>query len=273
MKAALTKKYIQSRYNGLDVYRARKKISHEFPELDEKRIDLHYVESPYPRFTVLKSNYNEAKGVIELEASSNNPIRHLPSNFQSNEFLRGFLMVFQHIMNDTAITLDNIHEYFRPMESPSGFLPVLADWFGIHLDTLGGEAEIRRFLQYAIPLYRYRGTALGLRAHLAIVSGVVPVIMEGKSPYLSMRIEEDSTMESSLFDSGDLENAFTIHFPVFRDKFDDALIRRLSLIVRREKPVHTKAFISFREAKRKQRKVTIIDNDTILGNEDGSILF
>jgi hypothetical protein len=159
------------------------------------------------------------------------------------------------------------------MESPSGFLPVLADWLGIHLDTLGGEKEIRRFLQYAIPLYRYRGTVLGLRAHLAIVSGIVPVILEGKTPFASMIIDENSNIESELFDFNDLENAFTIHFPVFRNQFDDTLIRRLSLIVQREKPVHTKAFISFREAKRKHRKVTIIDHDTVLGNEDEGILF
>ncbi len=39
MKAALSKKYIKSRYVGLDIYRARKKILQEFPDLDEERID------------------------------------------------------------------------------------------------------------------------------------------------------------------------------------------------------------------------------------------
>jgi len=188
----LSKRTVKSRYTGLDIYRARKKILLEFPQLDEGNINIRYVESPYPRFTVLNSTYNEEKGAVDLEASSGNPIRHLPSNYQGNEFLRGFLMVFQHIANDTTITLDNMHEYFRPMESPSAFLPVLADWLGIHLDTLGGEEEVRRFLQYAIPLYRYRGTALGLRAHLAIVSGVVPEIIEGAVPYSAMLIDANT---------------------------------------------------------------------------------
>jgi phage tail-like protein len=272
MKNTLSKRAVKSRYAGLDIYRARKKILFDFPELDEKKIDIHYVESPYPRFTVLESGYNETRGLIELKASSGNPIRHLPSNYQNNGFLRGYLMIFQHIMNDTSITLDNMHEYFRPMESPAGFLPVLADWLGIHLDTLGGEDEVRRFLQYAIPLYRYRGTALGLRAHLAIVSGVVPEIMEGVIPYSAMLIKENAEAESDLIDSDDKKNSFTVHFPVLRGKFPDTLTRRLSLIIQREKPVHTMAFISFETAKKKPRAVTIINDDTVMGT-DGGIKF
>jgi phage tail-like protein len=269
MKQALSKRVVKSRYVGLDIYRARKKIVQDFPQLDERNIDISYVESPYPRFTVLRSAYNEANGFIELEASSGNPLRHLPSNYQNNNFLRGFLMIFQHIMNDAAITLDNMHEYFRPMESPVNFLPVLADWLGIHLDTLSGEDEVRRFLQYAIPLYRYRGTTLGLRAHLSIVSGIVPEIIEGVTPYLSMMIDVDKESESNLLDSDDVRNSFTIHFPVLRSKFSDTLIQRLSYIVQREKPVHTKAYISFDADKKKSRAITIIDTDTVMGVDGG----
>lgn len=269
MKATLSNRVVKSRYAGLDIYRARKKIARDFPQLDEKNIDISYIESPYPRFTVLRSAYNEASGKIELEASGGNPIRHLPSNYQNNDFLRGFLMVFQHIMNDATITLDNMHEYFRPMESPVSFLPVLADWLGIHLDTLGGEDEVRRFLQCAIPLYRYRGTALGLRAHLAIVSGIVPEIIEGVTPYSTMLINADGEAESNLMDSDDVKNSFTIHFPVLRSKFSDALIQRLSYIAQREKPVHTRAYISFEAVKKKPRKVTVIDADTVMGADGG----
>ncbi|MDR0320541.1 MAG: phage tail protein [Treponema sp.] len=269
MAVTLSKRTVKSRYVGLDIYRARKKIMRDFPQVDEKKIDIHYVESLYPRFTVLKSAYNEDSGLIELEAASGNPLRHLPSNYQGNEFLRSFLMIFQHVMNDTTITLDNMHEYFRPMESPANFLPVLADWLGIHLDTLGGEDEVRRFLQYAIPLYRYRGTTLGLRAHLTIVCGVVPEITEGVAPYSAMMIDTATETESSLMDSDDSKNSFIIHFPVLRNKFPETLIQRLSLIVQREKPVHTRAYITFETAKKKQRVITVIDTDTVMGMDGG----
>jgi len=260
---------MKPRYAGLDIYRARKQALADNSHLDEKKIDIRYVESPYPRFTVLGSSYGEGGAGVMLEAASGNPIRHLPSTYQSNEFLRGFLMVFQHIMNDTAITLDNMDKHFRPMESPSRFLPVLADWLGIHLDTLGGELEVRRFLQYAIPLYRYRGTAIGLRAHLAIVAGIAPEIMEGEAPYSTMLIEADGKAEAALMDVGDKDNSFTIHFPVLRNKFSDTLIRRLSLIVQREKPAHTRAYISFEKAKKKSRSTTIIYDDTVMGIDGG----
>jgi phage tail-like protein len=269
MKAVLSNKYIQSQYIGLDMYRVRKRILQDFPGFNEENISIHYVDSPYPHFTILKSNYIKEKGLIEFEVSSGNPIRHLTSNYQNNEFLRGFLMIFQHIMNDTALVLDNLHEYFRPMESPASFLPVLADWLGIHLDTLGGEEEVRRFLQYAIPLYRYRGTALGLRAHLFIIAGVIPVIIEDTTPYSSMLINENATVDINIFDSEVATNSFTIHFPVPRSQFSDTLIRRLSLVVQREKPVHTNAYISFEEMKKKRRRITSLDTDTYMGIDGG----
>lgn len=255
---------------GLDLYKAKKQILKDFPELSENQIDITYKESNYPRFMVLRAQYDMASYSIRLTVSSNNLIRHLPSNYQSNDFLRDFLMVFQHIMNDTSITLDNMHDYFRPMDAPVSFLPKLASWLGIHLDTLGGEVEIRNFLQNAIPLYRYRGTVIGLRAHLAIVAGLTPTITEGMRPYNSMVIANKSGIEASLFETQNESDCFTIHFPVSRSYFNDGLLRRISLIAQREKPVHTKAYISFNAEKVKQRRMTVIDEESSM-DVDGVI--
>jgi phage tail-like protein len=259
-----------SAYIGLDLYRARKMILHDFSDITEQKIEVRYVEaSPsLPRWTVLSCRYDG--DCIELEVASDNPIRHLPSIYQDFEkdgkdgsnFLRGFLMIFQHIFNETALTLDNMHNYFRPMESPAGFLPALADWLGIQLDTLNGEAEIRRFLQYAIPLYRCRGTARGLRAHLYIVSGVAPDIIEGEIPYTPLLITDGAGITAYLFDEEPEPSDFTVYFPKPRRYFtdlDDSLIRRLSLIVRREKPVYTRAYLSFADSAEAPRQETLAD--------------
>lgn len=255
---------------GLDLYMAKKQILKDFPELTENKIDITYKESDYPRFMVLSSQYDEKRDIISLTVSSNNPIRHLPSNYQSNDFLREFLMVFQHIMNDTSVTLDNMHYYFRPMDAPESFLPKLASWLGIHLDTLGGDFEIRRFLQNAIPFYRYRGTVIGLRALLSIVAGITPTIVEGKRPYTSMVIDNESGIEASMFETQDESDCFTIHFPVPRSHFDDGLLQRISRIAQREKPVHTKAYISFKVEEIKRRKMTVMNADSSM-NVDGVI--
>jgi phage tail-like protein len=254
---------------GLDLFKARNRILRVCPDLEEGDIDVTYADEAARRFTVLRCAYDPSGNKVRIVAASGNPIRHLPSNYQANEFVRNFLMVFQHVFNDTAIKLDNMHEYFRPMECPSGFLPTLADWFGVRLDTLGGEQEVRQFLQYAIPLYRYRGTLIGLRLHLTIVTGITPEIIEGEIPYSTLLIEDGSNVESDLVEIAPEESCFTVHFPVPRSRFDDSLMRRLSIIVQEEKPVHTRCFLSFRKPERKKRAVTTIVEGTTMGTDGG----
>lgn len=261
--------YLNSLCIGLDLYTAKNRLLRIIPDLEPEDIDITFVETDAECFKVLSCACNPIQKKIMLTVSSYNALRHLPSNYQNNIFLRNFLMIFQHIYNDTAVTLNNMHELFRPMKCPSSFLTVLAQWFGVHLDTLGGEDEVRRFLQYAIPLFRFRGTAIGLRMYLAIVSGVVPQILEGVLPYASLEISDTSETEASLFDEPLGTGFFTVYFPVERSVFDDALVRRLSLIVRQEKPVHTKCFIGFKKPAGKKRHTTVISSDTVMGTESG----
>lgn len=254
---------------GLDLFKAKNRVCRHYRFLEEDCFDITYVESTFPRGIVLKSNWNPSSKTVSLQVSSSNPIKYLPVNYQENDFLRGFLMIFQHISNSSAITLDNIHNYFNPMECPASFLSLLSDWFGISLDTLGGEDEVRRFLRYAVPLYRFRGTSLGLRAHLAIITGVVPEIFEKEIPFPVMEISDDAEIESSILDAGIGENSFTIYFPVLRESFDSNLIKRISLIAHQEKPVHARCFISFKKKDKATRNTTMISVDTVLGIDDG----
>jgi phage tail-like protein len=270
MNALMTNEHLQSRYAGLSLYKARKNILRDFSELEEHQIDICYEESDYPKFTVLDCRYDDVQKKIMLKIASLNPIRHLPSNYQNNDFLRGFLMIFQHIMNETSSVLDNMHEYFRPMESPQNVLPVLADWLGIHLEMFRGEDEVRRFLQCAIPLYRYRGTAIGLKAHLSIVTNIVPEIIEDANPFSAMVIHEQSEVDAKIFEREKGENSFIIYFDKERNYFDDELIHRISHIVQQEKPVYTKAFIAFKKSEKQKRKITVIENNKSM-NTDGVI--
>jgi phage tail-like protein len=254
---------------GLDVYKARNRILHLCPEITEPDIDITFRESPDRRFVVTDCTYDTQRRKVMLFATSKNPIRHLPSNYQENDFLRNFLMIFQHMDNRLAITLDNVHELFRPMDCPSSFLPVLADWFGVNLDTIGGETEIRRYLQYAIPLYRYRGTSLGIRAHLAIVSGIVPEIIEGSLPFGAMEILDGTDVDSHIFEPEESAGFFTVYFPVTVEEFDAGLVRRLSRIIQNEKPAHTKCYLCFKRQEKKPRDITILKDSTILDGETG----
>lgn len=237
---------------GLDVYSAKNKILSLCPELSVEDIDITYQESDYRRFIVF--GCKQKKGKIMLYATSKNPIRNLPSYYQENDFLRKYLMIFQHISNDVGIKIDNMNEMFRPMHCPADFLKVLSDWFGIDVDLFGTENEKRLFLQYAIPLFKLRGTILGLKIYMYIMTGIVPEIIENYIPYSSLEISEGTNVDSNIFDNEKQNSVFTVSFPVYREEFDDNLLKRLTLVLQQEKPVNTDCYICF---KRKEKEVRI----------------
>ena len=262
-------------YNGCDLYTVLGRIREEFPCLEPEDVRIRYKESPLARFTVLsctpvfaKNSSSEISGLC-IEAASANPLRHLPANYQDNSFLRGFLMVFQHIMNDTALTIDNFSSCFRPMDCPQEFLPVLAGWVGAAEETAGSGQELRRFLQYALSLYGLRGTVSGLTSRLALACGCRPQIIEGELPYSALVIAAQGKAESNIFDAENTENCFTVHFPVPKESFSADMLHRLSLIVRSEKPAHTRCYISFAPPVRKRRKTLAISDDTRMSGEEG----
>ena len=253
---------------GLDVYKARNRIQCLYPSLAE-RIDIEFEESSARRFVVVDCTYSKSRNSILLKATSNNPIRHLPSMYQENDFLRQFLMIFQHIMNETSITLDNMDNIFRPMETPATFLPVLADWFGVDFSLLGTEETARKVLQYAIPLYRYRGTKRGLRALLYLVSGVMPEIVEGKLPFNAMCITNETDIASPILEIEERNALFSVYFPVFQDEMKGDLTKRLYRIIQNEKPVGTMGYLYFKKPEPKKRHTTVITKDMDAMGIDG----
>ena len=275
-------------YTGCDLYAVLQRIREDFPGLEPEDVQVRYKESPLARFTVLscvpgKTARGEIRG-LRIEAASPNPIRHLPANYQDNTFLRGFLMVFQHIMNDTALTIDNFSSWFRPMECPPEFLPVLAEWLvassaccspmhpGLVAGTAGGGEQLRRYLRYALCLYGLRGTARGLAARLALACGCVPRIIEGELPGSALVISEDGRAENAIFEAENTENCFTVHFPVPKESFTHEVLTRLSLIVQSEKPAHTLCSISFAPKPRKRRKTLAISDATRMSGEEGFVI-
>ncbi|MCL1817633.1 MAG: phage tail protein [Spirochaetaceae bacterium] len=262
-------------YAGRDLYAALGRIREDFPHLELEDIQIRYRESPLARFTVLsctplpgKNADNEIRGLC-IEAASANPIRHLPANYQDNRFLRNFLMVFQHIMNDTALRIDNFSSFFRPMECPPEALPVLAEWVGAAPETTGSGDELRRFLRCALSLYGLRGTVRGLKARLALACGCAPRIIEGELPHSALVISAQGKAENDIFEAENTEDCFTIHFPVPKESFSADTLRRLSLIARSEKPAHTRCYISFAPPPRKRRKTLAINADTRMSGEEG----
>ena len=252
-------------YAGLKLYAVLQRIASEFPQLGPDDIDITYAESPLPRFTVISCRF-EKPSRLYITAASANPLRYLPSNFKDNAFLRGFLMVFQHIANETLLAIDNLSSWFKPMECPEAALAELSGWLGAEAETSGAAEELRRFLQYALPLYRLRGTSRGLETRLGLACGRRPRIIENELPAALVMREEGET-ESRIFEADSAENCFTVLFPAPRESFSEELIHRISRIVSEEKPAHTRCFISFAPPGRKRRKMTTLREDTLIGRE------
>ena len=256
---------------GLDVYKAKNRIARLYPDLADK-INIEFIESEYKRFMVVDCYYDEINKNLMLKVTSKNPIRYLPSIYQENDFLRNFLMIFQHIMNETSITLDNLDNLFRPMETSSRFLPMLASWFGVNYDLLGKEETARKVLQYAIPLYRYRGTKIGLKLLLYLVSGVVPEIIEGELPFDALCISNEIDVSSIMIEQENNSSVFSVYFPIFATDFEEDLIKRIYRIIQNEKPVETQGYLYFKKQKVQNRKRTVISEDIQTMGADGFVI-
>jgi hypothetical protein len=148
------------------------------------------------------------------------------------------------------------------MHCPTDFLQVLANWLGINVELLGTEEKRRLFLQYAIPLFKLRGTILGLKVYVYILTGIVPEIIENYVPYSRLDIYENTNITSGIFNREGDSCVFTVSFPVEKEYFDENLIKRLSLLLQQEKPVNTDCYICFKKKKVKPRKRTVINNKT-----------
>jgi phage tail-like protein len=172
-------------------------------------------------------------------------------------------MIFQHIMNDTSLKLDNLHAYFKPMECPDSFLPVLAGWLGLDGETFGGGEELRRFLRCAIPLYLCRGTAWGIQIRLGLACGILPRVLDGELPHRALVISDEKDAEARILEAESAARCFTVYFPVPRETFSEDLIRRLALIAAREKPAHMRGYIGFAPQPKKKRKTTTIGEEAL----------
>jgi phage tail-like protein len=114
-------------------------------------------------------------------------VEYLPAIFQESPFLGQFLLAFERILSEAApedsqpaleTIIERSHTYLKPVvsgadrqQAPSEFLPWLASWVALTLREDLAEAQQRQFIRQIVPLYRLRGTKLGLQKILQIYLG------------------------------------------------------------------------------------------------------
>jgi phage tail-like protein len=90
----------------------------------------------------------------------------LPAIYQSSDFTRRFLAIFEQGFDPTVQTMDNLWAYLDPLTAPRALLPFLAQWVAWPWDPHLDPDKQRHLLRHAITLYRCRGTRYGLRLYL-----------------------------------------------------------------------------------------------------------
>lgn len=108
-------------------------------------------------------------------------LNYLPSLYQQDDLMGRFLLLFESMLSPVDRQIDHLHLYLDPLMTPSRFLPWLASWLGLTLDTCWSEAKWRKLIQSAISLYRKRGTRRGLTEYLEIVGARDIVIVEHRA--------------------------------------------------------------------------------------------
>ena len=155
-------------------------VAHDFPE----RLPVRYTAPP----SGLDSRY----------------LRYLPSIFQENEFLGRYLRIFETIWEPLEWRQNHINLYFDPRTCPPSFLPWLAGWLDMAVNPYWPESRVRRLIAEAADLYRWRGTAYGLKRLIEVVTGLTPTITEHPAQpfvfHVSLVIPPGSEIDAILID-------------------------------------------------------------------------
>jgi phage tail-like protein len=105
-------------------------------------------------------------------------VEQLPAALQEDDFCCRFVAALDEVVAPLFATLDCFDSYLDPALAPEDFVDWLASWVGIEVDETWPADRRRTLVDNAVVLYRIRGTAPGLAAHLRLYSGATPEIEE-----------------------------------------------------------------------------------------------
>jgi len=220
-----------------------------------------YKESYEEKDTVLEQRPLRGQMVytgeeVTLWISRESYIKWLPAIYQRSDatgrnIVRDLLWIVQHLFGSIESQLDSVHLYFDSYETREDFLPWLAAWSAMILETDWPVNKKRRLIKKAMELYRWRGTVKGLKLFIALFTGFEPHIQENIWPYQGLRIGVSSTVgiDTVILPPVDKAHAFLCVMPhQFRDISPESIIR-LHEIIEMEKPAHSHYMLKFEEPK------------------------
>jgi phage tail-like protein len=152
----------------------------------------------------------------------------LPALYQEDAFAQSLTSGLDAVLAPIFSSLDNLEAYLDPGLAPEDFLDWLGGWVGLVVDETWPLVRRRAFISRAHDLYRMRGTARGLAAHVELFSGG------------QVEIEEPGGTTWSATSGGALPGAagFSILVRVRVDDPASVDQARLNALVAAAKPAH-----------------------------------
>lgn len=138
----------------------------------------------------------------------------LPAMYSEDEFVQRFVSGLDDVLAPVLLTLDCMEAYLDPALAPADFVDWLAGWVAVPADE-GQPLDLRRDLvRRAADLHRWRGTARGLAAEVALLTGgdvevtdtggvytsttpesVPTVPVDGPAVRITIRVADPSTVD------------------------------------------------------------------------------
>jgi len=174
--------------------------------------------------------------------------RYLPAIYQADELTGRLVMLFESFWAPIDQQIDTLALYFDPKITPAPLLPWLASWLSLELDEHLTEARQRRLVGRAVPLYRRRGSRLGLTEYLEILIGGEVHVIEHRAH--NFKLGADARLGPGIA-LGTLNRPHTFTVAVYlppaapgggpEEQARQEAERRRSLeaIIQAEKPAHT----------------------------------
>ncbi len=201
----------------------------------------------------LKGQLADSHGPLMLTVCRRSYMRLLPQIYQvdastGNPFLREYLWIFQHLVESVTKKIDGMYKYFHPLECPPDFLPWLASWVALTIDTDWPEIKKRTLIRRAAHLYRNRGTRRAMIEILDIFVGKRPKIIENKWPYTGFRMGVTSAIgeDTIVLPPINLDHCFIVQLPIPPEDVTEEMVVKIHNIINHEKPSHTTYFLQFK---------------------------
>jgi len=171
-------------------------------------------------------------------------LENLPEIYQGDHFTSRFLMLFESFWKPISQQIDQVENYFDPDLTPPGFVPWLASWIGLPLDSSLPMERMRALIKKAIMLFQCRGTYQALRTYLEIVTGGQVNILERRAKNFVLGKDTGLGLDVALGTENQPNSVrINLHIPsaeLERSGYSENMYqRKMHEIVRAMVPAHT----------------------------------